>query len=475
MKNQLILVLVIIFVSGCTQMNFDVPEKISPPSGSNAKYNVNLKCIEYFLKMTNKSEPWKKYNITPIIYQNDTLLYIVNFENDNGWQIISGDKRTQPVLATDKKGAFRMSEVNPSLTNWLEDLANSLYELKSIDECDSTKAEFQMWNNIQSLVSGKPDKILAPTNPEGYWELVSCTYELILPLQVGPYVQTKWTQMHPWNAGTPFSVTNYSSYQDYQYFGSEYAPHCPVGCAALAGAQMLKYLHDKIGKPVSAYASINYNGGYLKYNSLSFDGYQPFVWNLIKMNKDDDANPYLYSQILLAYVANGIKTEFGKNESRLTDLNNLKTLFNREGISCNIKDYSYSDVCSNLLNGMPVITTGNENRINHYFIGFIDVNNYEYTEGHAWIINGWQSNFYKITYRYNWVQTSAGSVIFENKASKVASEEEYEYTTYSTYYYFLMKWGWDGDFDDASYLTDNYFRTVSHNYQYNRKIICDFK
>ena len=55
--------------------------------------------------MTKSSGNLSK-EITPIVVGADTLLYIINYENQSGWVIASGDKRSPLILAMGENDNF---------------------------------------------------------------------------------------------------------------------------------------------------------------------------------------------------------------------------------------------------------------------------------------------------------------------------------------------------------------------------------
>lgn len=47
--------------------------------------------------------------------ENDTLMYIVNYGAEEGWQIFSSDIRTPAVIAEGERGHFSFEEGNPAV------------------------------------------------------------------------------------------------------------------------------------------------------------------------------------------------------------------------------------------------------------------------------------------------------------------------------------------------------------------------
>lgn len=74
--------------------------------------------------------------IIPIIEENDTLLWIVNYKNDNnGYVVISADKNRFPILGFNNEGSF---SADRELNYQLEDMINNAKASKLISSKDST-------------------------------------------------------------------------------------------------------------------------------------------------------------------------------------------------------------------------------------------------------------------------------------------------------------------------------------------------
>ena len=64
-----------------------------------------------------------KFTIIPYTGNSlDTLMYIVNFGNNSGWQIYSSDKRIPAILARGDVGHFTLNEGSPAVAIWMNHL-----------------------------------------------------------------------------------------------------------------------------------------------------------------------------------------------------------------------------------------------------------------------------------------------------------------------------------------------------------------
>jgi len=133
----------------------------------------------------------------------DTLAYIFNFNNNNGFAVIASDNRVFPLLAFSDTGhfAYEEDENDPIYVNFVSKLDDYL---ATIDENDTTI-----------------------TIPDDY--LSSCSWTI-------PLLKTSY-----WHQQMPYS----------KYVEEEH-PGCPVGCVAIAAGQIMInckerfYYHDSL-------------------------------------------------------------------------------------------------------------------------------------------------------------------------------------------------------------------------------------
>jgi hypothetical protein len=147
------------------------------------------------------SEEYSSYN-----EYGEMLYHVINFE-EGGFVIVSGDKRTEPILAYSPTNTFKLGETNPAASFWIQE-----YYVKGITNIKRTDAKatpemLQKWNNI---ATGKQHKTYAP--------------------EVKPLLTSQWNQDKYYNALCPVDNA-----------GTDYDDHVPNGCVAVAMAQLMYY------------------------------------------------------------------------------------------------------------------------------------------------------------------------------------------------------------------------------------------
>ena len=453
------------FVS-CQQLDFDEDfQTATTNSSTNSKFNVSLSDVKFFMNILDKNDSLKQVgNITPIVFKQDTLFYIVNYANKKGWALISGDKRTPAILASDTVGILKESSINPGLGTWTEDLAEHLLALKQTDECDSTATDFIMWKNISSLQNNKPSKILAPTENEGYYELVDVTSEILPSIQVGPLTKTQWGQRSPWNSCVPY----------YEYNNPERAL---TGCVAVAGCQMLYYLHYKLGAPVTANTTGYMDGIFFDRDNYtinySFGNPSSTVWDNMALNKYSVGTDYV--AILMGEAGLKLDMNWGGDASG-APFSNLQNLLNVNGINSTLCDYNTSTVTSSLNNNYPVMISAYADKRPHTFI---ITWYYSYHDGHAWIIDGYETKRTKYTYYYQWIPTDNNGITPIQQIKRVPDLPVENLvkieTSISSTQYWIMNWGWNGDYNSGRYLSSgNIWSAGGYDFQYEKEMIFNY-
>lgn len=465
----------------CTQLDFDAPVNTKMPKSTLVKFNVNIKNVNSLLSILDKGESYKNIeNIEPIIYSGDTLLYIVNYKNDNGWRLISGDRRTPNTLASDSTGSFKMNELNPGVATWLDELSERIYALKKQGVADTTGADYKFWSNIDKFLSYKerlnnPSKVAAPIEGQNYWQLVNVYAESLPSITIGPLTSTRWGQDSPWNQCVPLIRD-----------GSK---RCVAGCVALSGAQMLYYLHYHINKPVSMFsqgACYGWSDTDASSYGFSFSNSISTAWDLMATNNYDWYRNSYNSSILIGYVGSQIGMKYTEKGSS-ANTSDLKNLYSSLGVNSVYAGYNSSIASNSISNNMPVIVRADTK---DGYVTFLGINLWAKYTGHSWIMDGIETRRTKYTYYYEWVGTgSGGGVQPIQLVSKIISPNDpltpgtktEEYISYSSY--FIMNWGWSGSHNDGRFTYDNDWiindtnangDPVTYNFIYSREMLYNF-
>lgn len=453
-------------------------------------FNVSQDLAKFLVEQTVKDKDIK--SIFPFIEGSDTLLYVFNFTD--GWMIVSGDKRTDPILGSNCSG--RLSEnLNDARTSiCLDNVAGIIRQFKCnyIQEYDKEKVEF--WNFFEdaSSVHNRSRSNLTrvsidiDTSEEGscYWvkrPVSSVRTEVSTTNLVPKLTITKWGQNYPWNDGFPYGPNS-----------SGNIVYCPTGCEAVAVAQLLYFFHYAIGIPSGLYHDVSLTG-YLQDDNnftitFSRGGYTENSprWDLMALDDSDSHTDYV--QDLMADVGYRLDLNYSVDGTGGDDIETGE--FASFGLKCEKADYNYDIVRSNLMSGKPILITAFATQSKK---GIKPFDYYVYSNGHCWLIDGLRNNTYRYTQKYKWIyvnpaltpgfSTENGDIIYSVLDAEAAYPNIYnnmvcEESAYSSVNFLLMNWGWNGSSADyTEYYTSGSSDWAANgkNYFYKRTILYNFQ
>lgn len=413
----------------------------------------------HFLSVLDDPEKREVTGFFPYEEEGELLFYVVTFSD--GWRIISPDKRGPVVLCENEVGSFNLqAEENPAMLVWIEGLLNDIDVRRKLDEygkrqiSEQTKKEEENSIHFWRMLRPGEDDIVFPDTksprypPLGHWELVSATYQMELYSQVDHYTNTQWGQGSPYNSFCPPKTNGQGGNK-------------PAGCVAIAGAQLLYYLHGLWGVPLTAPTSLNANN----YGQ----DYTTGAWSLINNNYYTD-----YLGYFIRDIGTRVGTTYGNDASGAYTANLIPDVFNFYGIDADYDDYDYSgpsSVKASLDQSLPVIMRANGTQ--HHFLWFTWED-----DGHTFLIDGYKVYRREVTGYYEWVWD-------EPYSSPVPFIENTIIVTYDDpqMLYVKMNWGWNGAFNDVWFTPAGTWEvydipspsdTTFYHFDYGRKFIHNY-
>lgn len=282
----------------------------------------------------------------------DTLYYV--FNTDNGFAVISADRRTQPLLAFSDDQPFAEGTVAPPAQMWLTHYADQLAELRS-----------------------------QPYRPEEAHPAWSATRGDLRPeAAIAPFLRSNWGQ------------------------GSEYNYYCPkdikgeggrtvTGCVATAMAQLMYHFRfPETGTGTYSYTDVHYGVQSADYGSTTY--------NFDAMcDKASSVNTAIST--LMYHCGVGVDMVYGPNGSGMYNHSAayvLRTYFKYS------PDTRYEFRDSTTLDWDSLIVAHLERTIPLYYAGWSVPD----TDGHAFICDGYQrldnANYYH--FNFGWDGQSNG-------------------------------------------------------------------
>ncbi len=259
----------------------------------------------------------------------DTLLYIVNFENEQGYALVGADKRSGGVMAVIDGGSMTSDEF-----------------CRMIDS-DSTEGPAYV---LQQMIAFSQEQISSVS-------VTRASSEVYYGPWIGgtfnpPYamLETKWGQGDPYNAECPIKD----------------GKRCLAGCTAIATAQILAYNKKKFG---------------IGANQLS--GYS-LDWDAI-LSEMSEPNPTSCPAIARLIHAVGVcaSMDYGVDEST-SNITNAKKCFQNMGCigtDDRIYDAGYAKIMIR------------DRQKPFYLRGTSDGSKGTIKGGHAWVVDGYDTYF----------------------------------------------------------------------------------
>lgn len=399
-------------------------------------------------------------SITPITV-NDSLVVFYAVDYNNGWELISSDKRGPIVLGSSEDGFFEKAvSENEALKCWVENLAYDIVSrIENVDRSEFVNSDvlineqacIDFWNmvcydkppvNDTSHIANDGNRLL----PDGHWELGTVTSEEIFYDRLQHLCHTSWDQNAPYNMYCPYKTD-----------GS--GERAPAGCNAISAAQMLCYLNEYYGIPAYAPSTI-LEGGNINSYYVYIGDYCSEAWTAIHNNAADT------TAILIRDIGQRLGMEYGNSGSTAHTSDMPVNVFLPYGISCYYTEYSVPDVFESLLDNMPVIARASGIKTTNIF--GVD----SYSGGHSFIIDGYVRYRTKETVTYHWVWDPHSQPLPE-------IEDNIIITWYSPHINEIyMNWGWLNGYNSVAFSPAGDWYTLlssgPHHFNYNRHMVIGF-
>lgn len=429
-----------------------------PVSENSDSYFVDMDDVDKYvdfriLESLSKGKALELKSVEPIRSESGEIsMYVVRY--NDGWDVISSDKRSPMVLASAESGEFEYSEAGPHRFYFdmvAEDLRNfTAYEdkqlilTKSLSEESNENVEF--WDAITASEDFIQPYLFPPDTtgiiPYGHWELVGVESEEEYYDEVGHLIPFEWGQDSPFNVYCPWSI--------------QYSGYVPAGCVAVAGAQTLAYLQDFFDLAINMPSTVTCVGYYDDY-SVQYSDFNTSIWQNI-LHQDYPVAADAAAKII-SYVGFLVDMDYDDEGSGAYTEDLVDNLFKPRGIDCNYDDYDASVVKSNLLNNLPVIVSASTKRLG---------------DGHCFIIDGYRTYRTKYTYTYEWVY-GPSSVPLPSQPPKVEIE-------YSSPYVDDIKinWGYANLYSNNNHWyspTEDWMITIeeeTYTYKYRKEMLYGF-
>ena len=282
---------------------------------SQAQFNVTPQMVAKYLRLFSSEKTVK--SIEPIMKSQDTLAYYVLYDNNCGWDLISGDMRTAPILASSQSGILDLNENDNSSIAFINNLS-TIIENERVNNnlCDGVwRAIFKKSRSerFKTKSFNKTHKNLGDNRGlgEGMWIAIDTTYRYITtsPFQSNSrLITTTWWQRTPWNTCTPQCNNN----------------HSLVGCGPVAVGQIIyKYVDTTLATgthPVPT--NVYWVGNNIYFTDSTIQG-----WSELAINTNNWNSPAINrTAIYLSWLGDKMNADYSDTVTHTTILNQKRVL-----------------------------------------------------------------------------------------------------------------------------------------------------
>lgn len=385
----------------------------------------------------------------------DTVFFAVDYP-EGGWKLYATDKRVPAILAYSTSDTFEKSIEVEGVHMWVETMKDDMNIIKrskneelkfTTEEIEQNILFWDMTKNPSKPLSNQSSTRATPPTPilEGHYKLALTNTSYESYDSIPHLIPVAWHQGSPYNRYCPYTTDNSTRAQ--------------AGCVAIAGAQMLFYLHDKFENSLTA-PSNAYCFGDINNYVMGQNNFNSTIWDYMQANPDKAAP-------LVANVGFLVGTNYGNNGSGANTLDLADNVFPVYGISCSVDNYNEDIVRNSLTDKMPVIIRAKSNRT-------------PFATGHAFIIDGYRRYSYVTVNTYVWVYDI---ITQEDGALPLLPYGPEDYTTISysspVVQQIRMNWGWGSNNVNDIWFTlmGDWNVSVNHddyNFTHQRKMLYNF-
>lgn len=389
---------------------------------------------------------------------NDTVLY-VNIKPLGGWTIYSSDTRVPAIIAQSENGSFEELMQIDGAKLWIQSIAEDMAVIKNLSEesLNFTKEDIarnkSFWESISSPDKYVKENILPATRSgrllfiPGHYEYSHSTSYTEVYDSIPRKIETDWHQYYPYNEYCPLQTTG--------------TLHAPAGCVAIAGAQMLYFLHKTYGVPATA-PSEAYCVGNINSYTWAQTNYTSDIW-------DSMSKLGIYAAPLIADVGRRLGMEYGDSLSGAIFSDLTKKVFEPYGISCTYANYNTDNLKKSLLDEIPVLLSARSTHTTS--TGTEKV-------GHAFIADRYKRTRTVTKLYYEWVYEPDST---DTPIPMVPDKIEYSYSS-PVINMIGINWGWGYSYnksDEWFSLTGDWISSSSdmsgYNWNIDRKMIYGFQ
>lgn len=90
-------------------------------------------------------------SVIPIIELNDTLMWVINYSNRQGYMVLSTERSCFPILAFNDEGCF---DANPTSNSWIDEKKDLIKSIKKNKSSNVDNSNSDLWDKIMTPKAG---------------------------------------------------------------------------------------------------------------------------------------------------------------------------------------------------------------------------------------------------------------------------------------------------------------------------------
>ncbi len=211
MKKIIFTLISLLSLISCNKQDFidsNESESIDYPKFSNISNKISQTDIINYISKTNHLTKVEEIFVSPVIYNNDTLLFEVYY--DGKYKVFTSDKRLPAVIAHSDNFTDISIESNEVFKSWI--ISEAIYLNKLLKFFPDTLGTIykKQWDRLSSVNLQhnytKADEY--DTDDYGYWTYVSTDTIMVNTENTGHLVPEHWHQKYPYNIFVPYKYNS---------------------------------------------------------------------------------------------------------------------------------------------------------------------------------------------------------------------------------------------------------------------------
>lgn len=410
----------------------------------NEEFFVSESMLSKFLRLVYRGKEVDL--IEPVVEGVSILAYYVQFSNGKGWALIAADSRVTPILSEAPSGALNLDGDGP--------VGGILGTLKNVEDARNNPEAnvHSIWKFLFPEMYATKTKSFANTKSSrvfitGMWMPVDTVFAYDTVFS-GRTIATKWGQRFPWDEYTPRK-------------DALHIIPTAVGCGPVAVGQILYRYYYLTSGVFNIPDSVSMVAGYPNFETYTSN------WSGFALDStDSNNNAKSKAAKFLAWVGNQMNSDYDYETE--TEIEDVKSFLHNHLQFSERTSYDYYIAHSYVLSNIPVLMDACSTNLDsaHYFI--IDACKEIKYQARVRYIFDYDHPVTQEEYERlpNWMfmEPGPGSDYDPDK------EETWLMVPIDIMddTYFLMNWGYDGEYDEATYIarSKHYFYNEDYSYLY---------